>query len=406
MASDPLLKHFMTYGGSRSGKTFDHVRRIYIRASRVKSRHLIIREKFNAVKTSVWHETMKDVENICFPDLVIMENKTDWYKTLPNGSEIWIGGLDSGERTEKILGKEYSTIFFNECSQLTYPSVLMARTRLAQKNSLRNVCYYDMNPPSKSHWAYWLFEKGFDPYAEKPVDKREYQSILMNPDCNIENLDADYIKMLEGMPEMERNRFLLGLFSEVNQGLAYYSFDRERHVKEDAIKDYGTIFVGMDFNVNPMTAIIFQQQDDLWHVIDEIFLENSDTYRMCDELIKRNYRGAEIIPDSTGKNRKTSGKSDHIILKENGFNVLTTRNPFVKDRVNNVNRLFTSDKIKINPRCKKLIKDLECVAWKDEKLDQKTDTMLTHISDALGYGMWKLDKIERNVDKFNASKAR
>ena len=110
---------------------------------------------------------------------------------------------------------------------------------------------------------------------------------------------------------------------------------------------------------------------------------------MCDYLKRKGYIG-NVIPDSTGKNRKTSGKSDHQILRENGFNVVPTRNPFVTDRVNNLNRLFTSDKIIIDPKCKKLIGDLEKVVWKNEKLDQNTDPLLTHVSDALGYGAYKL----------------
>lgn len=392
MAGDPFLKHFMLYGGSRSGKTFDHVRRIYIRACKTRSRHLILRLNFNHVKTSVWHETMPNVEKICFPELTVKENKSDYYKLLPNGSEIWIAGLDQKDRTEKILGKEYSTIYFNECSQLDYNAVLMAHTRLAEKNNLRKVCYYDMNPPSKAHWAYWLWERHFDPLAEQPVEPREYQSLLMNPADNLENLDPEYLKILEKMPEAERNRFLLGLFAEVDEGLAYYAFDRDRHIDE-VTRQPGTVFLAQDFNVDPMAGIIFQVVGNQFHVIDEVFLRNSDTYRLCHNLVSRGYGGVQVIPDSTAKNRKTSGKSDINILREHGFTVVNTKNPYVRDRVNNINRLFTADKIKINPRCKKLINDLERVSFKDGKLDQKTDTLLTHVSDALGYGCWKLDPI-------------
>ena len=67
LAGDPKVKHLMLYGGSRSGKSFDHVRRIFIRAAKCKSRHLIIRQKFNHVKTSIWHETIPDVLDLCFP---------------------------------------------------------------------------------------------------------------------------------------------------------------------------------------------------------------------------------------------------------------------------------------------------------------------------------------------------
>ena len=71
------------------------------------------------------------------------------------------------ERTEKILGQEYSTLFFNESSQISYEAVLMARTRLAQKTVLTNRAYYDCNPAGSRHWTSLLFIHGKDP-ASRP----------------------------------------------------------------------------------------------------------------------------------------------------------------------------------------------------------------------------------------------
>ncbi len=330
---------------------------------------------------------------IAFPGLEYRLNKTDYYVMLPNGSEIWIAGLDDDKRVEKILGKEFSTIFFNECSQLKYSSVITALTRLAEKNSLQKKAYFDENPPSKKHWSYWLFIKKLEPVESEPLeDPDDYATILMNPKDNLENIDKDYLKMLSRMPEKDRLRFLEGEFIDANDGEAYYAFDRERHV-ESVSKQPGSFFIGMDFNVHPMTAVICQYYNEKFYLVDEVFLENSDTFKMADYLLKKRYKGT-VIPDSTGKNRKTSGKSDHKILTDVGFNIPYVRNPFVTDRVNNINRLFTDDRIIIDPRFKKLIGDLEKVSWKDNKLDQKTDPMLTHISDALGYLCWKLAPLE------------
>lgn len=377
-------KHIMLYGGSRSGKTFITVYAIIIRASKVKSRHVMLRQTFNSIKTSIWLDTMIKVLAIAFPNLTYQLNKTDYYMTLPNGSEIWIAGLDDDKRVEKILGKEFSTIFFNECSQLSYSAIQVALTRLAEKNSLKKKVYYDENPPSKKHWSYWLFVKKLDPIESEPLeDPDEYASMVMNPKDNMENIDEEYLKMLSKMPEKDRLRFLEGEFTNDDDGAAYYAFDRELHVG-DTGKMMNSIYIGMDFNVQPMTAVVCNIVNNQIVVHDEVFLENSDTYKMCNHLIKHKYFGM-VIPDSTGKNRKTSGKSDHNILKESGFQIPTVRNPFVTDRVNNVNRLLTNNQIIINPKCKKLIGDLERVSWKDNKLDQKTDPMLTHISDAFGY---------------------
>jgi hypothetical protein len=219
----------------------------------------------------------------------------------------------------------------------------------------------------------------------------------MNPQDNIKNIDEDYLKLLAGLPEKQRQRFLLGQFIDSDDGIAYYAFDRDKHVAPTTLI-HGTRFAGMDFNVNPMTAVICQVIGDELHVHDEVWLENSDTYKMSDYLIKESHGGASIIPDSTGKNRKTSGKSDHLILKENGFTVITTHNPFVRDRVNNLNRLFTAGRIKINPKCKKLIGDLNKVSWKDDDLDKTSDPMLTHVSDCLGYVAWKLFPMKKDFE--------
>lgn len=330
--------------------------------------------------------------SICFPDLPVKWNKTDYYITLPNGSEIWLAGLDDS-RVEKILGMEFSTIYFNEASELDYQPMQTVISRLAQKNNLKKKIFFDFNPPNKTHWSYWLFIKKLDPIDDEPLDNAdEYGYLLINPKDNLENIDPEYLKILERMPQADRERFLEGKFSDNSDGQAYYSFNREIHVKEIK-RTQGQVFVGMDFNVQPMTAVVCQVVNNKFYIFDEVYLNNSDTFKMVAELKKRNYFGT-CIPDSTGKNRKTSGKSDHLILKEAGFQIPSVRNPFVTDRVNNVNRLFTDNRIIIDPRCKKLINDLEKVSWKDNKLDQKTDPNLTHISDAMGYLTWWLDPLK------------
>jgi phage terminase large subunit len=335
-----------------------------------------------------------------FPGLPYKENKTDYYIELPNGSEVWIAGLDDAKRVEKILGKEYSTLYFNECSQISYKSIQVALTRLAEKNELTKKAYFDENPPSKKHWSYWLFFKHIDPIDNKPVHKKSYSHILMNPEDNIENIDKDYLtEVLDKLSDADKDRFKYGKFAEEDDGQAYYAFNRDKHVTDFNPQLRGTTLVGMDFNVSPMTAVICAYQNGIFYVFDEAFLGEkgwADTFKMTAYLKEKGYSGAKIYPDSTGKNRRTSGKSDHLILEEAGFYVERTFNPLVIDRVNNINRLLTQDRIKIHESCHKLITDLEKVSWKDGVLDQKSDKTLTHISDALGYLCWGIDPIEHD----------
>ena len=126
--------HIMLFGGSRSGKTFLLVRNVIYRALKApKSRHAILRFRFNAVKSSVVMDTFPKVMQLAFPGVSYKVNKTDWFAEFDNGSQIWFAGLDDKERTEKILGMEFATIYLNECSQIPWGSVGIATTRLAQK---------------------------------------------------------------------------------------------------------------------------------------------------------------------------------------------------------------------------------------------------------------------------------
>ena len=226
-ATDVLISdamHCALGGGSRSGKTFLFVYAVIVRALKApESRHAIFRFRFNAIKASIIFDTLPKVLKLCFPELPSansMLNKSDWFLTLPNGSEVWFGGLDDKERTEKILGQEFATLYFNECSQIPWNSVVLAKTRLAQKTGVIELkAYFDFNPPSKKHWTYRLFVDKRDPITNKPLKNEfDYGFFLINPADNRENLDPKYLDMLDGLPEKARNRFLLGKFAEDSDG--------------------------------------------------------------------------------------------------------------------------------------------------------------------------------------------
>jgi len=116
---NPEVSKVLLVGGSRSGKTAINLKAIIIRAIKEpNSRHLVCRFAFAHAKQSIWHDSLPAIHEKAFPELKWTENKQDWFIELSNGSTIWLGGLDDKERTDKILGTEYSTIYFNECSQI------------------------------------------------------------------------------------------------------------------------------------------------------------------------------------------------------------------------------------------------------------------------------------------------
>jgi len=151
-------KEFLLVGGSRSGKTFIIIyRQIQMAITHSESRHLIARFRFNHVRNSVWRDTLRKVIRLCYPEEQITWRNTDYYIEFENGSQIWLAGLDDKDRTEKILGMEFLTVFLNEASQISYNAYTTIKTRLAQRmDNVHPLLFIDANPPSKKHWRYRL----------------------------------------------------------------------------------------------------------------------------------------------------------------------------------------------------------------------------------------------------------
>jgi hypothetical protein len=236
--------NIMLRGGSRSGKTFLLCRALIQRAINAPgSRHVIFRFRFNHAKTSVWADTLPKVLQICFPGVPHRFDKTDFFLEMPGGSHIWIAGLDDKERVEKVLGQEFSTIYFNESSQIPWASIETAMTRLAQnvevapaiaqatgRTHLPLKAYFDCNPPSKLHWSFQMFRQKLKPGTKEALpNPDDYAEMQINPDDNRDNLPAKYFDILAGMSAAKRLRFERGEWASEVNGALWSLDDRIAH---------------------------------------------------------------------------------------------------------------------------------------------------------------------------------
>jgi hypothetical protein len=207
-------------------------------------------------------------------------------------------------------------------------------------------------------------------------------------------------------------------------GRAYFAFPRVANLKPGVYLPHLPLYWSLDFNVNPMCSVICQVEDtttrdmamvgrslSVVRVLDEIILPNSNTEEACRVfqertapwIARQNSVELRIYGDAAGGARSTAGKSDYQIIKEffrraPEFQVtyhVPQANPKVRDRINAVNSKQRNalDMVGLlaDPKCKRLMRDLEQVAWKADSNGRmtgeidKSNAELTHVSDALGY---------------------
>lgn len=199
-------------GGGRSGKTLIFLYVIIVRCLLKVSDHLVCRFRFSHVKQAICYQTMPKLLKILGLEHTVRLNKSEWFYEFPNGSRIWIGGLDDKERTEKILGNEYATIFLNEASQISFDSYEMIITRLNPPQGMTGKILIDYNPPSKKHWGYLIFHERRFPDG-RPVPENDYAFMKINPGDNPHN-SPEYMGNLEQLSYQKRERFLHGNYTD------------------------------------------------------------------------------------------------------------------------------------------------------------------------------------------------
>ena len=175
-------------------------------------------------------------------------------------------------------------------------------------------------------------------------------------------------------------------------GMIYYNFNREKNLLDKFSKYHNTLHIGLDFNVEPMCAVVSVIENDSIIIIDEIQIYSSNTNEIVDEIKTRYNKKIIIYPDPSAKQRKTSagGMTDLAILKNAGFEVrCRNKAPLVRDRINAVNSKLKNVKgqnsLFILKSCKNAIKSIERQIYKEGTHIPDKDSGYDHMNDALGY---------------------
>lgn len=260
------------------------------------------------------------------------------------------------------------------------------------------------NTPKAYNFLYDLYVLGQKPDNVKFMKWRSWQFATITspfiPNEEIEAARAD-------MDDKSFSQEFLASF-EVMSGRVYHSFDRKLHVGSFEFNESLPIWVGQDFNIDPMSSVIMQPQlDGSVQVIDELVLRGSNTEEVCTELEKkywRNLKQVVLFPDPAGAYRQHArGESDLDIFRERGFKnqKFHKKHPPIADRVNAVSRMLKAAdgkvRLRIDSKCVHLIKSLEQTIYKKHSREIDKDANTEHSSDAIGYCiqyMFPIRKVE------------
>jgi len=378
-------KYFLAEGGSRSGKTFLLIMMVLARAFKYPgTRHVIVRYRLNHVKQSIWHGTLPEVAALM--GISYKENKADWFITLLNGSEVWIGGLDDKERTEKILGNEYATIYINEASQVSYNSYSLLKTRLNPPKGVPGKFFIDYNPPSKRHWGYIVFHQLRDPLTSEPVrNEHEYSWLSMNPRDNLDNLSEGYLDTLESLSERDRERFLEGHYLDPI-GAIYHRFNESMVIDDEP--DCDEYIVGVDLVT--YAAVLIGRLPEQVIVIDELGGEDliaSELNRMIVDKWGR-YRYRAFIDWNLSKSGTREFDNSRLADKGPGS---------VEAGIDCINKYMEQGNFFLHSRCTRTRAEIE-----DYRRDESGRVIKEndHYCDALRYAVFSTERRAAKIIKY------
>ena len=301
-----------------------------------------------------------------------------------NGAELSVKGSDNEdslrgaglgfEGANALVMDEYAMMKPHVWQEVMYPMLTSTKAR----------ALFIGTPDGFGNGFYDMFMRGQD---ESDPDWKSWQFTTIDGGW----VDPDEIeKARKTMDEPLFKQEFEASFESLQNRCAY-NFDRRTHCMK-AKEESPHIIAGMDFNVGKMACVFaYEYTDGSIHYFDEICLRNSNTEEMV-KLMRRKYPTCKYVyPDPAGKARSTtSSRSDHAILRENGFVVKARKShPSHRDRLASMNRKLKDAtgeiSMTVDPKCVELVRDLEqCI--RDEKggIDKK-DLERTHFLDACSY---------------------
>ena len=327
---------------------------------------------------------------ICLSNLKTMLHAFNWIEDI-NETNLTVRikksnstiSLKSADQPDALRGTGINFLILDEFADIdkrTWFEVL----RASIADTLGDVLFTG-TPRGYGNWSYEMYLKGkqdeewesfqFTTLQGGMVDKQELEQARLALDVRTFRQEFE------------------GTF-ENYAGAVYYNFHPVESVNDKQIDWKKPLHIGMDFNVDPMSACVAQIEKEKIYFVDEIVIYSSNTDEMCQEIHDRYGTKIPIFiyPDPASRQRKTSagGRTDLSILQNAGFKVKAKfKHTAIRDRVNAVNSRLKDSLGKryifVSQSCKTLIKGLQRQIYKENTNIPDKEDGYDHMNDALGY---------------------
>lgn len=377
--------------GRRFGKTWLAIREMAKVARQPGKLVFYVAPTYRQAKQIVWDQLKYKLQDLNWVKRV---NESDLTILLRNGSRISLRGADNPDSLRGV-GIDFCCLDeFAMIDEKAWTEVL--RPTLSDK---RGQALFISTPMGQANWAYDLYNRGLDP-TEHSWESFQYTTLDGGnvPQSEIEQAQQD-------LDERTFRQEYLATF-ETYANRIFYAFDRAENIRKWEYDVPDVIYVGMDFNIDPMSLVIFARNGDDVYAIDEIEMYSSNTQEAVEELRSR-YPKQRIwvYPDPACRQRKTSagGATDLSILQNAGFTVKVpnSHNP-IRDGVNAVNSKLKAATGKrsffVDPKCRKVIECLEKFSYKEGTSQVDKESGFDHMADAIRYYMDYVFPVRRDID--------
>lgn len=402
------------YGGAiRGGKTIAALGAACLLAKAFpRSRWHVVRASFPDIRRTV----LPSLDKVLVGSAVRWRRQSDdYYFEISNGSRVYMfaEAFDRDKDLDRWKGLETNGFIFEQLEEIQEAAFEKARERAGSWYNVEGA----MPPPfilSTFNPAYnWIKEKIFDVWfrGELPADELFVKALPTDNPLVTEEQRKSWAKM----PRDVYERFIKGSWEVEVKGAFLNTFDVDKHTRTGLRYDPSMdLWISFDFNVDPMTAIVFQTDGlRVFRVLKEYRIMGGDVFAAC-EAIRSDWWAlrpmVRVTGDATGDNRMAGVRgavsqyrtiSEQLGIDYEDFDV-PSKNPFIAD-----SRIYCNSVIQWLPvfeidaeGCPHLIRDCRfvqkgidtqgrvCIEKSGVNLYTNTDNkQLGHLLDCLRYGI-------------------